>query len=377
MKYLSNIVFFLLWLLLLTSCRNKSQEAIEEKLLGEWVCIGKENKASSLSGDTQPTLEYSIIKNGYGFYVDNVCDVKLGFFKVDDSTYKSVFLGTKTIYKVEDDSLKIFNLVDSNWISAKIVCLNKDTLSLEKKFGEIRKYLKMDERKSQSYGFDELIVSSSGCFGSCPINNTLIKNDGTVYYYGVAYNAINGHFISKVDDSDFSEIERKFKKSNFEFLENGYYADWSDDEEITVTFVKDNRIVKTISDYGRKAPIDFIWSYHPVRFLNERLQLKPLVLDSWDMEMWVDEFESKDSITLLFDAEKYYLWTKLLESKTVSSDFKASHRLINREAKPTSVGETDGRYFRFKLKNGRQVTLDLGFNFLQKNRALNTVAKSG
>ncbi|MRX68715.1 hypothetical protein GJU42_12135 [Flavobacterium resistens] len=46
-------------------------------------------------------------------------------------------------------------------------------------------------------------------------------------------------------------------------MKNEYIASHTDDETISVTFIKNNKIIKTIEDYGQEAPTEFQWAYIP------------------------------------------------------------------------------------------------------------------
>ncbi len=48
------------------------------------------------------------------------------------------------------------------------------------------------------------------------------------------------------------------------------------EEEITITFLKDDRIYKTITDYGGNAPADLVWAYARLRHLHRWIRLTKL-----------------------------------------------------------------------------------------------------
>ena len=50
--------------------------------------------------------------------------------KLKKKKRKTIFYGTKTKYKIEDDSLYIFNLVTKKWDASKIVGINTKNLKL-------------------------------------------------------------------------------------------------------------------------------------------------------------------------------------------------------------------------------------------------------
>jgi hypothetical protein len=59
-------------------------------------------------------------------------------------------------------------------------------------------------------------------------------------------------------------------------LNESYEANHTDDERIIVSFIKNNKIIRTVSDYGHEAPEEFIWAYQPLRYLYQQVKLEKL-----------------------------------------------------------------------------------------------------
>jgi hypothetical protein len=56
-------------------------------------------------------------------------------------------------------------------------------------------------------------------------------------------------------------------------LKDHYSTNWTDDQEVNITFAKDNKIVKSISDYGRQSPKNFRINIEPLTYLYQKLKL--------------------------------------------------------------------------------------------------------
>ena len=262
--------------LFLTSCKTEREEKYKKSICGEWIFVrvgsdndikNEKNKKRNKELEQLPTgFENSNYRKGYIFYSNNSCEDKRGYFKRIEGKSRedrrTLFLGTDTKYKVEDDSLKIFDLADSLWRGIKIRSITSDTLTLEVQDTIFFKYAKTNYKIDKAQTFDMIIVSTSACFGTCPISSTSIDKYGNFIFYGQAYTTKKGLFISKTNQDLYRRIEMNFKKANIDKLDNNYSANWTDDQTVSVMFIKDNKIYKTISDYGRQAPREFLLGLH-------------------------------------------------------------------------------------------------------------------
>lgn len=334
------------------------------------------------------------------FLNDSLVDTKYPYFQ---KVYNELgerriqFLGTVTKYKVEQDSLSFFNLADSSWSKPRYIeVLTNDSLVISGNGGRSR-YGRFSYDVSPEPLFDEILLSSSGCFGACPIINIRIKSNGDVVFLGERYVDNIGFFIGHLSREDYNKIEYEFKIARIDTLSQSYSAAWTDDESILTTFVKNGRIVNSIDNYGHSAPDELEWASQTLRVLFEKLKLQRL--DSSKLPFYQAlhyfSFVKNDSGWQLSQSESFLLWNYLYESPTTSDKFETKYELQFRrnytwfppaeeelrdvdnparvydpakEQKIESI-ETDGRYFRFKVLGQRPKTLDIGFNFLDRNRA--------
>lgn len=281
---------------------------------------------------------------------------------------RTLFLSTDTKYKVEDDSLKIFDLADSIWRGIKIRSITSDTLTLEINDTIFFKYAKTNYKIDKAQTFDMIIVSTSACYGSCPISSTSIDKYGNFIFYGQDYNTKTGLYKTKTDQDLYRRIEKNFKKANIDNLDEDYSAKWTDDQTISVTFIKDNKIYKTISDYGRKAPRELYWAYTQLNYLYQKLDLKPFIVNTQEPLSIIPAcFENKGKICELTRSERFYFITELYKGKLLKHEFDKKYILKYWDAKDSlQTILTDGRYYQLG-KNDRVITIDLGYNFLTKN----------
>lgn len=356
-----NYKFIFLLLLILISCEKKPTKNYEIIILGDWI-FENEN----------PKIENHFYSDfGYSFYKKGNCVSKPGYFKTKEKTEKeerkTIFYGTNTKYKIVDDSLYIFNLVSKKWDACKIVVINSNTLKLNFDNKGGLEFSKLNYKENEKEDFDKIIISKSPCFGSCPINDIEINKNGEIYYYGTHYNSKNGYFKSQINLNEFNDIEKSFKKVNFLNLKDNYSANWTDDQEVNVTFVKDNKIIKSISDYGRQSPKYFRINIEPLTYLYQKLKLVENKTIKEFQNINYFRFEKGNKIINLTSSESFYLLNLLSKSKLTDKTFKSEYTTDFDIDYDVSRIETDGRYFKVFSKNKTSITLDLGFNFIEKN----------
>lgn len=272
-------LIFVTLVLFLISC-NKD-DYYKKEIIGNWEKIEKTlaERMKEHGNDTLvklidfrlvKSLNYSFLSNGK--YIDR----DTFFRSVKGEIYNNweqYYSGLESKYTIENKILKLYNSESKKCDEYQIVDLKNDTLSLTLK-GEDTLYLKRKKYEIKCKDdFDKIVISSSGCYGSCPISTTLIDKDGVVVFNGIEYNTIEGMYTAKMISNKFSEIVTSFQKANWKNLKPNYVASHTDDERIILIFIKDNKIIKTISDYGREAPEELRWAYEPLRYLYQQLKL--------------------------------------------------------------------------------------------------------
>ncbi|MGE8343747.1 MAG: DUF6438 domain-containing protein [Flavobacterium sp.] len=363
------IIFFILY-----SCQKNNDKKLEKDLVGEWIYIKTDDQrkpqTNSNSNIPPPPPPFGSPKRGYIFLKNNIAENKTGYFKtinaVERENRKTFFLGTTTKYKIENDSLKIFNLESKTWENQKLSSITRDTLTTKIGDSIFVKYARIKYKINPNENYDQIIVSSSGCYGSCPISNISIEKKGNVLYYGQDYNTQNGFFQSKITQTQYEEIQTSFKKADIINLKNSYEANWTDDETVTITFIKNNKIIKTIRDYGRQSPTALVWAYTPVRYLYQHIKLTPLKKEKFLFPIWRISFTKGNQICDLTKSESFYLFTEILKGKETNDTFEHKYYIeFWNDQDKKEIIYTDGRYFKSKDK-----TIDIGYNFMISNNSI-------
>lgn len=369
-------IILLFYCFIFFSCTTKKSKQYSDFILGDWSYL-EENKSPDSS--SREMLRDSIIE-GYSFSTKEVCEKKLGFFKHVTTKISGMekaygafterttryFLGTETKYKIDEDSLKIFDLADSSWQAWHIINLSSDTLTIEENEKE-KKFIKKDYTKNKKFKFDQVVISSSACFGECSINNIIIDKSGEAVYYGERYNSINGLYSLKLSKNQIDKIVSAFNKADITNLKNYYAANWHDDQVIDLTFVKDGKIIKSIRDYGNVAPVELYWAYMPIRNMYQIMQLDTLDLAIHKIVNTEEALSFIQYTTPLSYSEEFYFLNLLRQATETKEHFITKYELSMMDIDEIIKVETDGRFYNFKMKDGTEKTLDIGYNFIETN----------
>lgn len=364
------ISLYVLTVFILYSCQKNNDTQLNKNILGEWTYIKTEDqrKPQKISDiKFPPPSPFGNHIPGYIFLENNICENKSGYFNFikanEREDRKTFFLGTTTKYKIENDSLKILDLVSKTWENQKIHSIIGDTLTTQISDSIFGKYARTKYKIDPNENYDKIIVSSSGCYGSCPVSNISIDDNGNILFYGQHYNTKNGIFKSKISKNQYQKIQASFKKADIKNLKDNYEANWTDDETVSITFIKNNKIVKSISDYGRKSPSDLIWAYTPVRYLYQQIKLTPFKAEKPLLSIWGISFTKGNQICDLTKSDSFYLLTEIFKGKETTYKFENRYQIEfwNDEDKKERIN-TDGRFFKYRDK-----TVDIGYNFLTKN----------
>ncbi len=363
-------LFSCLWL---CNCGSAPENPYQKILFGDWKILSRDSNFTANS--------HNSIQKGYRFEIDGNCTNKLGYYKKvvtripgfekavgdrinQETTY---FLGTQTRYSIEADSLRIFDLVDSLWTSYYIRSIDEQKLILQSLNG-VETFSRINYPADTSQFFNEIVVTGSGCYGTCPVNNTIIRQQGPCIYSGERYSNKNGYYSFTISPDQFNRISQGILLANIRTLNNKYESTSSDAETISITVLKDGKIVKTIEDYGSMGPPELIWCYESIRNYYQLVKLDSITTNQLK-GVHEDILEVMLQVSLhLSKSEEFYLHSLLRNARETLQPFKPKYQIggVLVEEKGFSV-KTDGRFFSIQWKKDYQKTLDIGFNFFELN----------
>ncbi|MCF2445172.1 DUF6438 domain-containing protein [Dyadobacter sp. CY345] len=365
---LVNYVIWTIWLLTSSSTPQVHQE-YDRLIIGDWTFVKVELKNESPADSIEiPPLKVGS-KPGYTFSESGFCENKLGYF-TNDNRENTQFLGTETKYRIEGNRLLIFDLANNVWDRYVVLELDSKVLKLTLNDSANVIYEKSNYKLAPQVPFDQIVVSSSGCLGSCPINNVMVSKSGEVIIHNEHHTKNNGLYSSKMSSKQFRDLELKFRKANLKKLEDKYEASWTDDNEITISLIKNGRIYRTISDYGYQAPTELYWAYFPITLIDQKLTLNDLTSRDRFYIQKISSFEKGNKLIWLAKSESFYLANLLRTANSVNKKVVEKYTLHAYGEQGSIKATTDGRYYKIKSEDGKYVTLDLGYNFLQQNDLL-------
>lgn len=348
-------------LCLFSSCEKKPQTP-QELLLGNWVEVKKKPKSGPIS--MEDTLAYE-------FKLNNICDYKSGYLDYDTYMNDTLpvwervvpYLGTETKYRLANNSLKIFNLSNKTWDQYKVKRISADSLLLNNEDSDIL-FIKKEYSPKNSPDFNTIVLSTGGCMGPCPGSNIIIDNDGNVLYNGYSHVKNKGHFTGKISKDDFNELFFKFKQVDYINLKSEYPLKYPHGSSTSLTFIKNGKILKSINDEGT-APKEFEWAYKSLLYKEQELKLTPVKIKPY-LIMEYNRLSFPEYPIHLEGSEVSYLVSRFQLGKEVNKNFDEKYELYycNKLVKKVI---TDGRFYKFYLKDGKTHIIDIGFNFLKAN----------
>lgn len=383
MRIPSPRILFLLLSLAWISCTEPPDY---RQLIGTWKLV-----ADSHPEDSYIFLSPSTI--AIEFLDDSTVDLKQPHFAVKEPVEAGLFnrrfhyLGTSAQYLIQDDSLTVLDTQDPVW-SRKlgVVRLSEDTLILQSAQGRQLTFRKQHYALDSAPALDEISLVSTNCYGPCPYIKTIIDSTGQVFLFVSEYGGLSGYFVGQVPDSVFSSIRLQFQKADIPHLKREYSANHTDDASIYISLVHRNTIVHSLYDYGNAGTAELVWAYTPLKYLYQSMKLEPL--DSTAIPAYIDQwsfwFEKEGKRIALTESETFLLVNYLRKGNQVVQEgtlpytlgfvppFSVSFSQGGQGRPSPSEGEltsitTDGRVYTVHLHAQKPVTIDIGFNFLERN----------
>lgn len=373
---MKKLLYFLI-LIFLISCKERKN--YDFLILGDWQYV--EEKTSNYE---EPPSPFPKRLPEISFQKNNIYINKDGFYKIDESERKqgfeeiknTLFLGTTSKFKIEKDSLYLYNLISKKYESLHIIKIDKTNLILKSKSGIISKFKKQNtENLIINPIFDAIIVTDGGCFGTCPIRNTFITKEGSIFYFGESYNSKNGFYIGSFDKNRFEEFRKRLNLLRVETLENNYSASATDLSTTNITIIKEGKFYKSIRDYGETSPRELVRIMNEIGYLYQSAKIKYSKSNLINIS---GEFTNEKNIIQLSDSEKFYLQILLNQAKKSDQKFTPifygteyvdppkNLDYSNSESLERKI-ETDGRFFKLENTSQQKETFDLGYNFFVLN----------
>lgn len=294
-------ILILIWLcLVINSCnfRTKYKSLYDNLIEGEWVQV--KNSIDTISYDS--LWKCMIFKN-------KQCKIYPGFYdyKFFDWVHQINYLGNITNYKIDSNSVKIYNLVKHQWEELKIKKLSRDSLILNYPTNIEYLYIKSTNKEKFNHTFDEIILLNESIGKYRTDYKIILSKNSNAQIQAYNYNdKIIGNknciIESKLTDSIFS----LFNYVNIPSLKNEYSPvdennfNYDSKQRTTVAFVKNNKVIKEVQIIDDSGPLELHLAYEPIKsiFNLNRSECKPTL----DNKIYAD----LNSSIYTCDEKKYY-----------------------------------------------------------------------
>jgi glycerophosphoryl diester phosphodiesterase len=365
-------VLFILFFICLFSCQKKETNPY----IGNWYFDQIVDYDSA-----KVKFPKIILENEYAPYYnfeilnDSILDFKLGFlYRINGNTGNSKFisqyyLGTETNYKIINSKLVFFNKSNKEWDTIQINKITKDTMIVSRKDNIKYRLIKKRNKYFDTKNYDAITIYRSPCFGNCPFSTTYIDRKGKFYFCGYDSNTENGRFYSNLYTNQIDEIFNGFDKIDINKLKSRYGGYTSCGPTNMISFFKNGKIVKSIECYAT-TPIDLSRQFSLLSYYYQQVKLNRDDNFMFYENVWYRSFNSQTSSFELKESESFFLEVALRNGKKVNFNFQTKYNLDFTEFYDKSNIKTiitDGRFYKVTQKDNRSFTIDIGYNFLDKN----------
>ena len=347
--------YFLIFIIVLSFISCKKNTVDPNLLDGDWEFI-----TPKTIYDKESDVSTTYYQSDFRFEQDSVFKINDGFFqRIDNNNSQNYkYMGQKSKFYVDHDSLYILNLTTNKYFSQKISNLSKDTLALyDTEYNQTFYFKKKKIKKATQIHLTQITLSLAPCFGACPISSISIDSKGNIIYFGESNTPNIGLFKGKLDEKIFQEIILKLNKIRVMELENKYsVGNVTDLPSLSVSFIEDKKIIKTIYDYGNSAPRNLKGILNNIIYCYQDANLKKT---EYDYPVLNPGFPPQ---FLLNSSEAFYLQTLLFKATKTDTKFITKYNQISTMILPENFDyenykemerkiETDGRFFKLEDKN--------------------------
>lgn len=311
---MSKYIFYFAIFFCFASCKKNTVNP--DLLLGDWEFV---TPKTIYENDSLLSTTYT--RSDFRFEKDSIFKLNDGFFQRGEKHNEYNYLGQKSKYYVENDSLYILNTITNDYFAQKISHLSKDTLALYDKDDKITFfYTKQKPENPTNNKLSQITLSLGPCFGTCPVSSISMDRAGNIIYLGESNTKNIGFFKGKIDKNIFLEIESDLNRIRFTELKNEYSVAATDLPDLSVTFINNDKIVKTIYAYGNTEPRNLKPILNKIIYSYQNANLKrfeynyPILNPAFPPQFLVN------------NSEAFYLQTLLLKAKKTEFKFKTKYR---------------------------------------------------
>ena len=270
---------------------------------------------------------------------------------------------------MDKSNILFFNKTSKDWDTIKIKKIWNDTMIVQGYENAFYRLVKKQNNFFDDKSYDAITVDRSPCFGSCPFNSTYIDRNGNFFFKAYSSNTQIKNLYSKLDSSEVKYYFNLFDKIPIFDLKDSYSIQVTDGQTNTISFFKNGKIVKTISCY-MKTPIDLQKAYSELSYAYQNVKIEEDFEFLFSQKVNLFSFTTNNSEFRLKQPESFFLEVALRNGRQVKTEINPKYILEfndwNEESEVKKIN-TDGRYYQIVMKDNTTKTIDIGYNFIEKN----------
>lgn len=119
----------------------------------------------------------------------------------------------------------------------------------------------------------EISLERSPCFGSCPVDLTILHGDGQADYYGYENVARKGHYRGRISKDDFRRLAELLRSRGFFDLDGRYNGSVTCAQTVITRAVRGGS-TKAVENYAEAGPVELWGIERTIRGLASEVEWK-------------------------------------------------------------------------------------------------------
>ncbi|UIR57984.1 hypothetical protein LZQ00_09235 [Sphingobacterium sp. SRCM116780] len=252
--------FLLMICIFVFSCGFDKKDYRINNIQGKWV----------LDNSDLPIIEsnrvISKIRDNCGFQFDKeVCHMNCSFYRKEKSNvYTGMKTGYSTPFKINNDSLKIWDTEKKEWHLYLVEKLTKDSLILfDYNMQYNLKYIRPITFNENESLYNQIIISKIFLGDRDERVDELFYIDRDDYFY--YKNSRNEVASYKLDNKIVTSFFSNFRYLDLNKIKNEYIGGGTGSSvHYSISFLKNNKVIKRVIDHQNTGPDELLMGYVPM-----------------------------------------------------------------------------------------------------------------
>jgi hypothetical protein len=187
----------------------------------------------------------------YGEWVSNEGEVLI----ICKDTCFSPWNDNFSTYVISGDSIFIKREYRNYGMRMKVANDTQLILSMKTSSKEyVYSFQRFAKLESLNAGFKSIRFNSSGCFGSCPIQNLELLSNGKFVYHGERFVHDTAIFKGAMPSSFIDQLLCFLKVCDWKVLKTSYSSNITDNPTLEFSLIEKDGSIHSLSDYAESSP---------------------------------------------------------------------------------------------------------------------------